>query len=308
MNRRALALALFVFGCGTDVPLGPPTVPGLKVPPKPTNGVQVITPIFDDIQPSADYEVCTWTDTFFDQDTNIDSIQAWQNEPPGHHVMVFYTMSHRPPGTQKICDDADMVSFRFVAGSGMGILTQPPGNLVYHVPAGAQLVVNHHYLNATDGVLRGQAIANVGYAKPGNYINSGNVAVIDPAIQVKPGSSSWDIHCPVDHTIKAWEMFPHMHQYGAHARLGVTQGGVTNELFDVDWDPSFTFHPPMKTFDPATPLTLHAGDAIDMHCDWNNTTSDTLAFGKEMCVAFAFTVDDGNLGNLACDAGQWGPF
>ena len=62
MKKLLLALAVTFLGCGTDTPSGPEVLPDLTVPPKPANGVQIITPPFDDIQPGGDYEVCTWTD------------------------------------------------------------------------------------------------------------------------------------------------------------------------------------------------------------------------------------------------------
>jgi hypothetical protein len=130
----------------------------------------------------------------------------------------------------------------------------------------------------------------------------------DTNIQVPPGPSTWDIHCVMQQTMKVWQQFPHMHQWGSHATLKLTQNAVPHTVFDGDWVPSMTFHPPVTQFDPATPMILNAGDAIDMHCAWNNTTPNTLNFGLEMCVAFGATVDDAGLGAWACDAGQWGQF
>jgi hypothetical protein len=307
----SLVLVIAVVGCGTDpvTPPGPETLPDLTVPALPENGLQIITPIFEGIQPATDYEVCTWTDQILTESIDVKSTVGYQNEPPGHHVIVFYTTNKLPPNTQRVCTDSDMASFRFLAGSGgEGVKTEAPGDLVFRLPAGAQIVINHHYLNATDEVLRGQSAVNINFAEPGNHIPSGNLAAIDTAINVPPGKSTHDIHCVMERTMKLWDIFPHMHQWGKHINLDVTQAGVKTRLFDQEWEPSFAFHPPDMALDPADPLVLNTGDALDVHCEWDNDTGHDLTFGFEMCVGFGATVDDNNTGSWDCNAGSWGQF
>jgi hypothetical protein len=303
-----LGLAL-VAGCGTDTGGGPEILPNLTVPPKPTHGIQVITPIFEDIQPSMDYEVCTWTDAIFDKQTDIRSTLGYQTEPPGHHAIVFYTTEKQPPGTQRVCTDNDMASFRYLSGNGTnGEVNEAPGNLVYRIPAGAQLVINHHYLNSTDEVLRGQAVINLNYAPPGDYIPSGSTAFLDTQIDVPQGVSSWDIHCTLDRKMKLWYLIPHMHRWGKEITVDITHAGDKQRQFDTIWDPSFTFHPPEKRIDPATPMTLDVGDKVDVRCTWDNDQNRDLTFGFEMCVAFGQFVDDAGQGSWACDGGSWSVF
>jgi hypothetical protein len=304
-------LLVSIFACGqspsvgTDASVGPKILPGLTVPPKPSNGIQVITPIFDGVMPSKDYEVCTWTDAITTQQTDVRSVQGYQVEPPGHHITVYYTTTKEAPGTQRVCTDNDMASFRFLAGAGgTGEINAAPGNLVYRIPAGAQIVLNHHYLNATDQVLQGQSLVNVNFADPGNYVPSGNLAITNTSLAVATGISTQRLHATVDRTYKLWYMIPHMHRWGSHGKVEITRSGVTDTIFDGAWQDSFAFHPPSKDYDPATPYVLHAGDTIDVECTWNNDTGHELVFGFEMCVAFGRVVDD----NRAWDNGEWGPF
>lgn len=312
--KKLLGLVLvFPFAaCGTDSQQGPETLPDLVVPKAPTadKGFQIITPIFEDVEPGMDYEVCTWTDVITDHDIDVRSTLGYQNEPPGHHIIMFYTTQRQPAGTQRVCNDSDMATFRFLAGAGSnGEINEAPGNLVYHVPAGAQIVVNHHYLNATEKVLRGQSVANAYYADPGgNYTPSGNLAVVNTDLQVQEGDTTQTMHAVLDHTIKFWYFAPHMHQWGKHTVVKITQAGNQQTEFDLDWDPSYAFHPPEKRLDPNTPMILNPGDMIDVSCEWNNTAGRVLTFGFEMCVAFGNTVDDQGLGNIAWDNGSWVPF
>jgi hypothetical protein len=309
MNKLACVVVL-ATGCGTSpADSGPETLPDLEVPPPPDNGVQIITPIVEDLQPGMDYEICTWTDVILDRQVDIKSTLGYQTEPPGHHAILFYTLDKQPPGTQRICTDTDMASFRYVSGNGAnGELNEAPGDLVFRIPEGAQMVINHHYLNAYDEVLRGQALINVNFAPPGNYIPSGATAILDTAIQVTPGASSHDISCTLERPFKFWYFIPHMHRWGKRITVDMTRAGAKERLFDTPWDDSFTFHPPEHRQDPASPMLMNAGDKIDIHCEWENDTAGTLNFGFEMCVGFGQFVDDEGLGNLACDGGNWGTF
>jgi hypothetical protein len=297
-----------LLACGVDKPTepdGPEILPTLTVPPKPDNGIQVITPVFHDIGPSSDNEVCTWTDAVFDQTTDVRTTQAFQSEPGGHHVVAYYTMIKQPPGTQRLCKDEDMATFRLLAGGGEGIVNTAPGNLVYRIPAGAQLVLNHHYLNTTDQTLDGQSGINLEFAGPGTWIPSGNMAIVDTTLDVTPGSYRTSIHCQFDRDFKLWYLIPHMHQWGVEEKVDLTSAGVTTHLFDTVWDPSYAFHPPEKRADPSTPMVVHAGDTIDVECDYINNTAMDLPFGFEMCVVFGQFVDDTSMGGRACDHGNW---
>ena len=102
------ALGISLLGCGTESS-GPELLPDLEVPAVPDNGVQVITPIFEDIQPGSDNEVCAWTDVILDKETDIRMTAGYQTEPPGHHAVLFYTLDKQPVG-QRVCTDTDMAS------------------------------------------------------------------------------------------------------------------------------------------------------------------------------------------------------
>lgn len=312
MKKLLLALGfapLALLGCGTDDPSGPEILPGLMVPAKPDNGVQIITPPFDNIQPGGDYEVCTWTDVVFDKNTDIRSTVGYQTEPPGHHVLLFWTTEKQPPGTQRVCTDSDMATFRYLTGNAMnGEVGEAPGDLVFKVPEGAQLVVNQHFLNAGDEVLRGQSAMNVNFAPPGNWRQSSAAVVLDTSIDVPQGESTTNIHCTYDRQYKLWYFIPHMHRWGKHIDVDLTLSGEKQRYFSVDWADQYTFHPPEKRFDVSAPLVINPGDSMDISCTWNNTESHSLPFGFEMCVAFTQFIDENGVGSWDCDKGNWGRF
>lgn len=309
MTKRYFALAISLLGCGTDSS-GPEVLPNLTVPDVPDNGVQVITPIFENIQPGSDNEICAWTDIVFDKETDVKMTQGYQTEPPGHHAVLFYTLEKQPV-QQRACTDTDMATFRFLTGNGgNGEPNEAPGDLVFRVPAGAQLVVNSHYLNASDEVERGQTLINVNFADPGKqYTPSGAIALLDTSIDVPVGESSFTTSCVVDEPLKFWYLIPHMHRWGSHIKVDLARTSGTKEtLFDTKWEEQYTFHPPESRFDPNQPFVFNTGDKVDITCSWNNTENRSLPFGFEMCVTFGQVVDEKGRGSWACNGGHWDTF
>jgi len=310
--KKTLACVMFtgLFGCGgMDTPDGPELLPNLVIPDPPDNGMQIITPIVHDLAPGSDTEMCTWTDKFVSDTTDVKSALGFQAEPPGHHIVVFWTTQNEPPGTTRVCTDSDMASFRYVIGlGGQGELNEAPGDLVFRIPAGAQLVINHHYLNVTDETLDGQSAINVNFADPGPHTPSGSTAFLDTNLHVQPGDYSFDTSCTVDRTLKLWYMIPHMHEWGTNITVDIVRGENTQRMFDTIWDPSFAFHPPEIRHEPSDPFTVNPGDKVNVHCEWNNDTGRVLDFGFEMCVAYGQFVDDTEMGSWACDGGHWTDF
>lgn len=311
MKNLLLGVAL-VSACGTDSVPEVKHLPDLQMIPAPDPGAgwQIVSPILDHIQPGSDLEMCDWTNVFADRQIDVKSVVGVQTEPPGHHIVAYYTTVTQPPGTSRVCQDSDMATFRFLAGAGgEGTPNEAPGDLVFRIPEGAQIVLNEHYLNTTDHEMSGQSLLNVNFAAPSDAnIPSGNAAFLDDTIDVPQGAYAMDIHCVQKDVMKLWYFIPHMHAWGKHINVDVTQSGVKTNVFNVDWDPSLTFHPPEDRLSPDTPMTLNPGDAVDIHCEWNNDSGHDLPFGFEMCVAFGEFLDTSHLGNWACDRSSWIPF
>lgn len=308
-----MSLVSAVVGCGTDtstLPDGPEILPNLMIPAAPEHGLQVITPIVRGLAPGSDHEICTWTDAVVgDTAVDVKSTVGFQTEP-GHHIVVYYTMEKQEPGLQRECTDTDMVSFRIVTGNGKeGEPTEAPGNLVYRIPPHAQVVINHHYLNATDEVMDGQSAININFApEGGTYVPSGSTAFLNSGLVVAQGITTQKQSCVVDRDMKLWFLIPHMHRWGKHISVDITHADTKTNMFDTVWDESFTFHPPEKKLDPAAPMMLHAGDTLETTCEWDNNTGHDLNFGFEMCVTYGQFIDENNQGSWACDDGHWTDF
>jgi hypothetical protein len=281
--------------------------------PDPSKGFQVILPIVTDIPAGGSQEYCTDTSIIMQQDTWINADQGFQTET-GHHVIFFYMTTPVAPSTH-LCSNDEMGEFQFgMPGSQPGQVFSMPGNLAVKVPAGAQIVVNHHYLNASQtDVAQAQSALNVFYADPtATYTPSSTMIIVDTNLTVPVGASTFTEDCTVNQDYSAWMQLPHMHNWGTHITVTDTPAatGVPQQLFDMDWQPdyAFDFAAVATTEQPSAPFLFHKGDKLHVECDYMNNTGAEMTFGDEMCVLANFTVDPNDIGNIACDGGNWGPY
>lgn len=321
-GRLVLAVAATACGSsgGSGGSGGPRVVDGVELmdgfdpgtAPAAGTGFQVVMPIVKNIEPDGNYEYCTWTNIITTKDLWLKSSHGVQTKT-GHHTIIYYTTDMKPAGTSEICKDSDTAGFRFgigAGGEGVSETNALPGDLAVHIPAGAQIVVNHHYLNtSTQMVPEAQSAVNVWYADPtSKIVQSSSIAFLDTAMVVPVGASSVDFTCTFKQDLSIWMMVPHMHAWGTHITVDHTSGANTDRLFDLQWDPSYTFHPPITTESLSTPYMLKTGDTIHLHCEYDNTTNAPLSFGQEMCVSYMQSIDPTQVGNVQCDQGQWGSF
>ena len=266
----AAALTACSSSSGGSSTTAPPEIDGVVVmpgfdpgpPPSAADGFQVVLPIVKDIQPGASDEWCSWTDITTTDDVWVKESKGLQTQS-GHHVIVYYTTVPQPAGTSRICNDSDMATFRFAVASGGEGVSQDnilPGDLAVHMPKGSQIVINHHYLNATADVIpEAQSAVTVYYAAAGSKIvETSSLAFADTGMSVPPGLHSVDIMCTMKQDFAAWEIIPHMHNWGAEITVDQISGSTTSRLFDVVWDPGYAFHPPITTFDLSAPHTFMA--------------------------------------------------
>jgi hypothetical protein len=283
--------------------------------PDPTDGFQIILPIVDNIAPEASDEYCTDTSVIMPDDVWVNASQGFQTDT-GHHVIFFYSMNPQPPGTH-ICATDEMGEFQFglPAGGGPGATKFTlPGDLAVKIPKGAQIVVNHHYLNAgATNVPQAQSAVNILYADQSvPHTTSSTTVVLDTQLTVPVGASTYNVDCTVNQAYQTWMLIPHMHNWGTHITVTDTPAatGTAQQLFDMDWEPdyAFDFNSIAIQKSPSTPFMLNPGDKIHIECDYMNNTGSEMTFGDEMCLLATFTVDPNNIGNVECDRGQWGTF
>ena len=310
-KAKYLALvAAAAAACGTT---NPDMESDLVTEPPAKNGMQIILAPVKDLEPGTSHEICTWTDHITETDLDLKAAKGFQTKL-GHHVIMFYTEKKQPPGTTRECTEEDMTSFRFGIGTGgEGVENVLPGNLVYHIPKGVQMVINHHYLNATLNVATGQSAINFTFADPAvQSVRAGNIAFVNTALKIPTGRSTMDIKCTMNREHKMWRISPHMHRWGTYTTVDIIPATPVDakpeRLIAQKWQEDFTFHPPELYWSLDQPRILKPGDQVLTHCEWDNTTGKSMTFGMEMCVAFGQSINAENLDNIACDNGEWTTF
>jgi hypothetical protein len=303
MNRYRLCLillatALAAQGCGSDNTN--PTTPAEPANTK-TIGFKFSTGKFQ-IEPGDTFE-CFYTDTITTKQLNVQSATAKQGLG-GHHVTVYYTDQKVPVGHHH-CTDVEMVGFHQVAGAAdgkEGTVSLPDGYAT-KVPEGKQLVVQAHYIRTEDGPQTVEDEVELQTLETPDVTAFANSFVLnDGSFNLPPRSEPKSVtECVVPRDFDLLLLLGHMHESGAHYKLERINaaGTPTETLYETDWEPSFTSHPPVTSYNPSSPLKLAKGSRIRQTCNWRNTGDTEMAIPREMCVMFSYYVPDD--GFIMCD-------
>lgn len=163
-------------------------------------------------------------------------------------------------------------------GSGDSMLAFPDG-VAMPVRGGAVLLMNAHYLNATDHPLAPEIRINLWTAADA-AVDGDILFLYNPAIRVPAsGTARARWRCPVHADIQLGNVQSHMHRRGVGYAAGVA--GQTPFYDNNRWEVV-----PVRTFEP--PLAVAAGAALDYYCDYANGEDRTVYQGArstdEMCM------------------------
>lgn len=256
--------------------------------------------------PPGDSFECFYTDTFTDREINVWGANGQQGLG-GHHILVYYTDVPRDPQHHP-CDDAEMVSWHQISGSGgqdnpaEGAIALPEG-FALKVPAGKQLVLQAHYINTTGAPQKVNdqvKLFLMDAADVESYVNY--YTVVDQGFEVAPLSKlERSSVCTVERDFDMLLSLGHMHEYGTHYKMEIIddKGGMKEMIRDEAWREEFVSHAPVTYYPKDKPLHLAKGTRLRQTCTWNNTTADPLLFPREMCVGFFYYFPDA--GELNCE-------
>jgi hypothetical protein len=116
-------------------------------PPVPAGATLLETPEFT-VPASSEILYCTVTTITLDRAIDTRELHSYQLRG-GHHAVLFYFERHHDPAPPHECTEEEMSDLRFIGGgeeSSEQALNLPPG-IGVRIPAGAQLVMQSHYLN-----------------------------------------------------------------------------------------------------------------------------------------------------------------
>ncbi len=258
------------------------------------------------IEPGDDVTYCTFGQVL---DEPILFGQSFASQSPlGHHAIVQYTTEPREPGTTVKCGATEMDFQMLLGGTGGKEAADEvtiPDNVGVLMPAGAQLVINHHYINTTSEVREAQSMVVARrIEKNADTILAGTMNVVGIGWEIPARAPlTFTTECTYDEDVQYLMALGHMHEWGTHVSIDVTRGdGSVEKIIDQEWtEDAATGDAPAEYYPVDSPLEIFAGDTVRLTCNWNNTTDEDIAFPREMCIFFGYTFGQ----NYICGQGFW---
>ena len=311
---------LLVLVCACSVPpsdgdpdAAPPSdlLPGFT-PPAPGDGeLRILSPIVRGIAPGADVTLCSYLPASASFATTSDIVQAsgYTSALGSHHALLALASRDRPVDTHA-CTDDDMTNSRFLAGVGGGDAGggafDIPAGIAFRVDGGRQLLVQTHWINATDHPIDGQVAFVIRVQPPSTSVQPAQLLNWGTSQISIPAGADGSAHgeCPVGRDLHVFILGGHAHEWGTHVTLGLRPAAAAPAtIYDQAWTPHDTFDPPRTHFDVGAPMDVHAGDVLTADCTYHNSTGATLEFPREMCIGFAFFFPGD--AELDCLDGSW---
>jgi hypothetical protein len=297
---------MLIGACGTDNSASVALLPGFNVPKPEKNQLQFVTPPVRGIPAAADETLCTYLDAETDRDLDVTAYMGYQTTLGAHHVILYAAQNKQPADTHE-CNENDMLNARYLAGGGADSPPAPlPDGVVLRVPAHTQIMIQHHWINTTDGPIDGQAAFNITVepSKPEN-VTAQLFTNVTTKLSLDPGAGSGHASCKVATDMNFFMIGGHAHELGTHITIQVSparQGPPV--IYDTPWNGEYQFNPPKNTYTKQAPFVMMAGDQMDIDCTYNNTTNARVEFPREMCLVFGFYFPADNQVN--CVDGVWG--
>jgi hypothetical protein len=248
-----------------------------------------------------------WVAEPADHDRNIDDVIGYQGRG-GHHAILYTTKQIEPVGTTTTFKNDDQANIQFVGGvggEGGDSLVLPKG-VVFRVPAGRALAIQTHYYNVSDAPIEGNSHIDVKFSEPSPddkvarfFSNSWRKVSVPPH-----QDSQHDATCVLQKALPLLMFANHMHEMGMSITTSIAEPGGAPRVLKADpkWYAEQTFNPDYTLTDANAPVVLPAGSTLTTHCEWRNTSGETLSSPDEMCVFFAFYFGDKD---ASCSDGTW---
>ncbi len=258
------------------------------VPPLPESHEEIVLPE-QVIPPATEQQYCLFLPPS-DVDRFMVTFDAYQGKH-GHHLLMFQAIQQREPGTVIECSDPAIMAQLLPAAFSRNFLPRdPPPNMAVRIKAGAQLVIQQHYVNTSSNPIRTVDVLHLETLQESQVETElGFFGLTDVNFSLPPGKQTLQFDCEVTRPEIRLLMFgPHMHEWGS--RFVVEAGApdsMTIKHEVVNWMPSYRDLPPIADFFD-DPLVLHAQDKVRVTCEFDNDTDSELKFPTEMCATYGY--------------------
>ncbi|HVO29563.1 MAG TPA: hypothetical protein VMV18_02455 [bacterium] len=236
------------------------------------------------VQAGEDRIWCKTMKVPFDQTIDVSKFTI-DMAPGSHHFILYRTTANLPDG---FGDCPAMGNETFVVGS------QNPGTFAFAYPqglamplfAGEQLVLQSHYVNASNAAIQAKVDVTmdlIPHSEVTNYVET--FLIPDTSFAIPPqtfGYTDGGKNQTETPGLNILSISSHMHKRGTLFTIAEIGATSSNNLFTTTtWDA-----PPIKVFDP--PLVTDASKKLHYQCTWDNETTHTIHFGPttedEMCI------------------------
>lgn len=282
-------------------------MPQLLAPDVANKGTAMFTEVLT-IPPGADVTYCTYTPVIATERIYMRGTHGVQSRF-GHHVLLQYVPTPIAPTTHE-CPPSSLEAQQggtIIGGTGKEGFADLPANVVSEVPAGAQFMITHHWINTSEAPVEVQAevvtvpvdstidVKDLIIAR--SLVLNATDFVIPPH---SPGQGF--VECAFDREVKLISALGHAHEWGTHVK--VERSGSVNEIIlDHPYQYEYVVHPRVTYFPVANPYVVHAGDRLRLTCQWMNTEDEALQFPSEMCAFQAWQI--GAERDAICISGTW---
>jgi hypothetical protein len=257
------------------------------------------------VAPGDDVTYCTFTDVILDEATIFGETFGAQS-PTGHHAVLQFAPTAQEPHTGSCGGDMDATIMLGGTG-GKAVADEPtlPENYGVEVPAGAQLVINHHWINTTPYEVEGQSMLLARrLERGGDTVLAGSFPMLGLGWDIPAlGELEYTTECTYEEDVEYVLALGHMHEWGQHVSVEVERaGGAVEMLIDEEWTADAATTAGGGTiFSLEDPYVVHKGDTVRLTCSWANDTPEPIGFPREMCIFFGYTIDS----NYFCANGFW---
>jgi len=277
------AAAVFATGCGG--PDDPPPDPDFPPPPD-GQGVQLVSTVH--VEPGEEQLTCRYVVL---PDAPIAIARFEHRYSPGSHHLLVYPTDLSPDAIDDATFDCRTRGDLHATGVLYGgsepdaELAYPPG-VAMKLPARSVVLLETHYLDATDAPLDAEARVNLWFAAGPVDTEAGTLFFRDWALYLPPApaEASATMRCEIPADVSLLYATSHMHRRGLEFHARVTPpGGAPTSLHD-----SLTWSAPTPTvYWP--PRSIAAGSTIEFSCDYRNDRTSAVIDGvsadtDEMCV------------------------
>src|ERR1041384_5732109 len=220
-NLLFVAAGALIVGGGTAA--DPQYVAGFHPPPAPAGYTRFVSPVTKDIAPGADLEMCQWVAAPSSAPQDVLDFSGAQSAT-GHHATLYATTETQfAVGESHPCTEQDMLAISFVGAIGgegvSGSMAKLlPDGLLFRLPANQALMINSHWVNATDNTVDGQAVIDIKFAPASDQRQIADLFANNGVrFAATPGVTSYDVSCVLPQDLNYAVAFNHMHQYGYSA-------------------------------------------------------------------------------------------